>query len=45
MVALLPADAQIIVELDLARLRGNEVVGDVATRVLADLDPQRNNFV
>jgi hypothetical protein len=35
MVALLPDGAQIVVELDLARLRGNATVGEVATKALA----------
>src|SRR5258706_2357833 len=35
--ALLPDGAQLVVELDLARLRGNAVVGDVVTRGLAQL--------
>ncbi|HUJ60774.1 MAG TPA: hypothetical protein VLX92_19865 [Kofleriaceae bacterium] len=34
---LLPDGAQIVVELDLARLRANTVVGEVATRALAQL--------
>src|SRR5579863_4752172 len=34
---LLPDGAQVVVELDLARLRGNAVVGPVATRALARL--------
>jgi hypothetical protein len=35
--AMLPDGAQIVIELDLARLRANEVVGDVATKVFADV--------
>ncbi|HUS32802.1 MAG TPA: hypothetical protein VMZ53_30080 [Kofleriaceae bacterium] len=35
--AVLPDGAQIVVELDLARLRANDVVGEVATRVFADV--------
>jgi hypothetical protein len=35
--ALLPDGAQIIVEIDLARLRANKVVGDVAGKALAQL--------
>jgi hypothetical protein len=35
--ALLPEGAQLVVEIDLARLRANTVVGDVATRALAQL--------
>lgn len=35
--ALLPDGAQLVVEVDLARLRGNKVVGEVATRALAQL--------
>jgi hypothetical protein len=38
---LLPDGAQVVVELDLARLRGNAVVGDVATRALASLGEAR----
>jgi hypothetical protein len=37
MLALLPEGAQLVVELDLARLRGNPVVGEVATQALAEL--------
>jgi hypothetical protein len=37
MLPLLPEGAQLVVELDLARLRGNPVVGAVASRVLDDL--------
>jgi hypothetical protein len=37
MLALLPDGAQIVVELDLARLRANAVVGPLATSALADL--------
>ena len=36
LVPLLPAGAQIVVELDLARLRHNAVVGELATRFLGD---------
>jgi hypothetical protein len=35
--ALLPDGAQIVIELDLARLRANQVVGEVATKVFADV--------
>ena len=35
--ALLPEGAQVIVEIDLARLRKNAVVGDLATKALAQL--------
>lgn len=35
--AVLPEGAQIVIELDLARLRANQVVGDVATKVFADV--------
>src|SRR5206468_6782244 len=35
--ALLPDGAQLIVEIDLARLRKNAVVGDLATKALAQL--------
>ena len=35
MLAILPDGAQLVIELDLARLRGNAVVGDLATRALA----------
>ena len=35
--ALLPDGAQLIVEIDLARLRKNPVIGDVATKALAQL--------
>jgi len=35
MLAMLPQGAQVVVEVDLARLRGNPVLGDVITRVLA----------
>src|SRR5215831_6667255 len=35
--ALLPDGAQLVVEVDLARLRANAVVGPVATRALAKL--------
>ena len=34
--AMLPQGAQVVVELDLARLRGNPVVGEVVTRALAE---------
>jgi hypothetical protein len=34
--AMLPPGAQVVVELDLARLRANPVVGDVVTRALAE---------
>src|SRR4051812_44249132 len=34
---LLPEGAQVVVEVDLARLRASSVVGDVATRALAQL--------
>jgi len=34
--AMLPQGAQVVVELDLARLRANPVVGDVITRALAE---------
>lgn len=34
--AMLPQGAQVVVELDLARLRANPVVGDVVTRALAE---------
>jgi hypothetical protein len=34
---MLPDGAQIVIELDLARLRANAVVGEVATRVFADV--------
>jgi hypothetical protein len=37
MIALLPDGVQLLVELDLARLRANPVVGDVASRALDDL--------
>jgi hypothetical protein len=37
MVPLLPDGAQLLVEIDLARLRANPVVGEVASRVLDDL--------
>jgi hypothetical protein len=40
MVALVPPGAQVIVELDLARLRANGVVGGVATRLLGQLQAQ-----
>ncbi len=35
--ALLPDGAQLVVELDLARLRGNKVVGEVVTRALGQM--------
>jgi len=34
---MLPDGAQIVIELDLARLRANKVVGEVATKVLSDV--------
>lgn len=34
--AWLPAGAEIVIELDLARLRGNPVIGDLVTRYLGD---------
>lgn len=37
MIAMLPEGAQLLVELDLARLRENPTVGEVATRALAEL--------
>jgi hypothetical protein len=37
MIAMLPEGAQLLVELDLARLRANPTVGEVATRALAEL--------
>jgi hypothetical protein len=37
MLALLPEGVQLVVELDLARLRANPVVGEVATQALAEL--------
>jgi hypothetical protein len=37
MIALLPEGAQLVVELDLARLRGNPVIGEVATLALAEM--------
>ena len=39
---LLPDGAQVIVELDLARLRANPVIGQVATRALAQLGSDRH---
>ena len=36
-IALLPAGAELLVEIDLARLRANPVVGEVATRALANI--------
>jgi hypothetical protein len=36
MLAMLPQGAQVVVELDLARLRANAVVGEVVTRALAE---------
>jgi hypothetical protein len=36
MLAMLPQGAQVVVELDLARLRANPVVGEVVTRALAE---------
>ncbi len=41
MVAVLPDGAQIIVEVDLARLRSNAVVGAVAAGILADLGAEQ----
>jgi len=41
MVAMLPAGAQIIVEVDLARLRTNEVVGAVAKQMLDELGAEQ----
>jgi hypothetical protein len=41
MVAVLPPGAQIIVEIDLARLRANAVVGEVAARMLAELGAEQ----
>ena len=41
MVAVLPEGAQIIVEVDLARLRANAVVGAVATQLLAELGAEQ----
>lgn len=38
MLAMLPPGAQVVIEVDLARLRGNPVVGDVVTRVVADAE-------
>src|SRR5262245_53853887 len=35
MLAMLPQGAQVVVEIDLARLRANPIVGDVVTRALA----------
>lgn len=37
MLALLPEGAQLVVEVDLARLRGNPVIGEVATQALAEM--------
>lgn len=37
MIAVLPAGTQVVVEVDLARLRANATIGAVATRVLAGL--------
>lgn len=37
MIAMLPDGVQVLVELDLARLRANPAVGDIATRALAQL--------
>jgi hypothetical protein len=37
MLALLPEGAQLVVELDLARLRANPIVGEVATQALAEV--------
>jgi hypothetical protein len=39
MLAMLPPGAQVVVELDLARLRANPVVGPVAAQALADTGP------
>lgn len=36
MLAMLPQGAQVVIEIDLARLRANEVVGEVVTRALAE---------
>jgi hypothetical protein len=36
MLAMLPQGAQVVIEVDLARLRANPTVGDVVTRALAD---------
>jgi hypothetical protein len=36
MLAMLPPGAQVVIELDLARLRANPVVGEVVTRALAE---------
>lgn len=36
MLAMLPHGAQVVVEIDLARLRGNPVVGEIITRALAE---------
>ncbi len=41
MVAVLPTGVQIVVEVDLKRLRSNEVVGEVATRLLADMGDEQ----
>lgn len=41
MVAVLPAGVQILVEVDLARLRSNAVVGELAAKVLADLGAEQ----
>ena len=41
MIALLPEGAQILVELDLARLRANQTVGSVATKALASLGEEQ----
>jgi hypothetical protein len=41
MLAMLPQGAQVVVELDLARLRANPVVGEVVTRALAERTADR----
>jgi len=41
MIALLPNGCQMLVEIDLQRLRGNPVVGDVAKRALASLGAEQ----
>jgi hypothetical protein len=41
MVAVLPEGAQIIVEVDLARLRANPVIGEVAARMVAELGAEQ----
>jgi len=40
LVALLPPEPQLVVEIDLARLRANATVGKLATRLVADDDPR-----